>query len=288
LPLDQVVILTTGSQGEPLSALSRIANNEHKQIKIIPGDTVVISATPIPGNERSVANTINALFLRGANVVYGRGAGVHVSGHACREEQKLMINLCKPKFFMPLHGEYRMLVRHAELAVECNVDPEHTFVMENGEILEVSKDKAHVSGRVSSGVILIDSSRAFEIDESIVEQRQHIAEDGLVMVAMSVDQSSKLLAGPDVSLRGLILPKGVPAEEFVIKVQDEAKRLLTELSGNKQIQKEALKQQLALALTDYFEENVKASPFVQIILNEVSEAKSRSRQSTSSRADSKT
>ncbi len=109
------------------------------------------------------------------------------------------------------------------LAVECNVDPENTFVMENGEILEVSRDKAHVSGRVASGVILIDSSRAFEIDESIVEQRQHIAEDGMVMMAMSIDQSSKLLAGPDVSLRGLILPKGVPAEEFVIKVQAEAK-----------------------------------------------------------------
>lgn len=181
-----------------------------------------------------------------------------------------------------------MLVRHAELAVECNVDPENTFVMENGEILEVSREKAHVSGRVASGVILIDSSRAFEIDDSIVEQRQHIAEDGMVMVAMSIDQSAKLLAGPDVSLRGLILPKGVPAEEFVIKVQDEAKRLLAELSDNQQVPKEALKQQLALGLTEYFEENVKASPFVQIILSEVSEAKSRSRQSTSARTDSAT
>jgi|JYMV01.1.fsa_nt_gi ribonuclease J len=288
LPLDQVVILTTGSQGEPLSALSRIANNEHKQIKIIPGDTVVVSATPIPGNERSVANTINALFLRGANVVYGRDAGIHVSGHACREEQKLMINLCKPKFFMPLHGEFRMLVRHAELAVECNVDPENTFVLENGEVLEVSKDKATVTGRVDSGVILIDSSRAFEIDESIVDQRRHIAEDGLVMVAMSVDQTYKLVAGPDVSLRGLILPKGVPAEEFVLKVQAEAKRLLEELVSNQQIPKEAMKSQLAMGLSDYFEENVKASPLVQIVLNEVSNSKSRSRQSTTTRADSST
>ena len=181
-----------------------------------------------------------------------------------------------------------MLVRHAELAVECNVEPENTFVMENGEVLELTRDKAHVSGRVDSGVILIDSSRAFEIDETIVEQRRHIAEDGLVMVAMSVDQSSKLVAGPDVSLRGLILPKGVPAEEFVLKVQDESKRLLTELSADARIPKEALKHQLAMGLADYFEENVKASPFVQIILNEVSESKNRSRQSTSSRADGTT
>lgn len=181
-----------------------------------------------------------------------------------------------------------MLVRHAELAVECNVEPENTFVMENGEVLEVSKDKAHVSGRVSSGVILIDSSRSFEIDDSIVEQRRHIAEDGLVIVAMSVDPASKLLAGPDVSLRGLILPKGLPAEEFVLKVQEEAKRLLEELIENPQIPKEALKHQLALGLADYFEENVKASPLVQIILNEVANSKSRTRQSTTTQVEGST
>ena len=132
LPHNKVVILTTGSQGEPLSALSRIANHEYKQMRIVPGDTVIVSATPIPGNERSVANTINALFLRGADVIYGRQAGVHVSGHACRQEQMLMINLCRPKFFMPIHGEYRMLVRHGEIATECGVLPENVFVMEMG------------------------------------------------------------------------------------------------------------------------------------------------------------
>src|SRR5262249_16084116 len=153
---------------------TRIANDEHKQIKILKGDTVIISATPIPGNERSVANTINALFLRGADVIYGRDAGVHVSGHACREEQKLMINICQPKFFMPIHGEYRMLVRHAELAAECGVAPENCFVMENGEVLELFKDRGQKAGRIKSGIVLIDSSRAWEIDESLVEERRHL------------------------------------------------------------------------------------------------------------------
>lgn len=285
LPLDRVVILTTGSQGEPLSALSRIANNEHKQIKIIQGDTVVISATPIPGNERSVGNTINALFMRGANVIYGRDAGVHVSGHACREEQKLMINLCKPKFFMPVHGEYRMLVRHAELAVECGVNAENTFVMENGEILEITKEKGQVVGSVPAGIILIDSSRSFEIDENIIEQRRHIAEDGMVIIAMTVDQTLTLVAGPDVSLRGLILPRGTPAEEFVIKVQGEVRRLLKKLTGEGKTIDTQLKEQLALELQDYFEDHVRASPLVQIILNEVSVSKTTSRTSSVSRSD---
>lgn len=270
LPLDKVVILTTGSQGEPLSALTRIANNDHKQIKIIPGDTVVISATPIPGNERSIANTINALFLRGANVVYGREAGVHVSGHACREEQKLMINICQPKFFMPIHGEYRMLVRHAELAVECGVESENAFVMENGEVLEITRDRGQISGRVQSGIILIDSSRAWEIDEEIVEQRRHLSEDGLVLVALTVDQNMQVLAGPDISIRGLILPRGVPAEEFVLKVEDETEQILKRIAAGDKPRGAALKEELTRALNEYFTTKVKASPLVQVLLHEIS------------------
>lgn len=285
LPLDKVVILTTGSQGEPLSALTRIANNEHKQIKIIPGDTVVISATPIPGNERSVANTINSLFLRGANVVYGREAGVHVSGHGCREEQKLMINICQPKFFMPIHGEYRMLVRHAELATECGVKPENTFVMENGEILELSRDKGQKSGRIKSGIILIDSSRSWEIDGNIVEQRRHLAEDGLVMVALTVDHNHRMLAGPDVSLRGLILPRGTPVEEFVLRIQEEAASIVARFAAANETKNGDLSQELKRALGDYFLSSVKASPLVQVVLHEVSASRSKSKQPSVSQID---
>ncbi|HEY9787987.1 MAG TPA: ribonuclease J [Candidatus Obscuribacterales bacterium] len=285
LPLDRVVILTTGSQGEPLSALSRIANNEHKQIKIIPGDTVIISATPIPGNERSVANTINALFLRGANVVYGREAGVHVSGHACREEQKLMINMCQPKFFMPIHGEYRMLVRHAELAVECGVAPENTFVMENGDVLELTREKGQKTGRIKSGIVLIDSSRAWEIDESIVEQRRHLAEDGLVMVAVTLDANGTILAGPDISIRGLILPRGVPAEEFVLKAQEETVSILGKLAKSKKTSQMDIREELRACLDSYFSTKVKASPLVQILLHEVPAPKERTKPTSISQVD---
>ena len=263
---DRVVILTTGSQGEPLSALSRIANDEHKQIKITPGDTVIISATPIPGNERLVANTINSLFMRGANVVYGREAGVHVSGHACREEQKLMINLCRPKFFVPIHGEYRMLIKHAELAVECGVEENNAFVMENGDVLEVTKDKCQIAGRVKAGIILIDSSRHWSINEEIVEERRHIAQDGLVTVAIAIDENRHLLDGPEVGLRGIILPRGVSPEEFVLSIQREIKKVLADKPVVLKLNESDLRSFLIGALNRFFLAGPKSSPLVQLVV----------------------
>lgn len=230
-PMDKIVIITTGSQGEPMSALTRIANDEHKQIKIVPGDTVIVSATPIPGNERSIANIINALFVRGADVIYGRDAGVHVSGHACREEQKLMINLCRPKFFMPVHGEYRMLVRHAQLAAECGIPSENIFVMENGDVLEVSPGSAKKLDPVHAGFVLVDSSREWEIDEEIVRQRHHLAEDGVVTVAITLDGNCKTIGGPDISMRGLILPRGMSPEDFLVRLKDEVLAILKQMQA---------------------------------------------------------
>ncbi|MBK9143117.1 MAG: ribonuclease J [Candidatus Melainabacteria bacterium] len=269
LPLDRVVILTTGSQGEPLSALTRIANDEHRQIKVMPGDTVIISATPIPGNERSVANTINNLFLRGADVVYGRDAGVHVSGHACREEQKLMLNICKPKFFMPIHGEYRMLVRHAELAVECGVEEENTFVMDNGDVLEIGRERGRVADRVKAGIILIDSNRDWRIDQTIVEERRRLASDGLVTVVVSVGDRGKIVAGPDVSIRGVILPRGMPAEEFVIKVEEKVKSTLADAFKSQSLPAGDLSQYLQGGLESFFESEMRSQPLVQVRVNTV-------------------
>jgi len=269
LPLDRVVILTTGSQGEPLSALTRIANDEHRQIKVMPGDTVIISATPIPGNERSVANTINNLFLRGADVVYGRDAGVHVSGHACREEQKLMLNICKPRFFMPIHGEYRMLVRHAELAVECGVEEGNAFVMDNGDVLEISRERGRVTDRVKAGIILIDSNRDWRIDQSIVEERRRLASDGLVTVVVSVGDRGKIVAGPDVSIRGVILPRGMPAEEFVIKVEEKVKGTLAAAFKSQSLPAGDLSQYLQGGLESYFESEMRSQPLVQVRVNTV-------------------
>jgi ribonuclease J len=274
LPLDKVVILTTGSQGEPLSALTRIANNEHKQIQIVKGDTVIISATPIPGNERSIANTINALFVRGADVIYGRDAGVHVSGHGCREEQKLMINLCRPKFFMPIHGEYRMLVSHAELAVECGLPKENVFVLDNGEVLELTKEKGQKGTAIKSGIVLVDSSRAWEIDERIVEQRRHLAEDGVLSIAVTLDHKKSILAGPDISMKGLILPRGVAPEEFVLTIKDVLVNIL----------KATAPMPALTELYSYFNTNVRSQPLIQLVVQEVviSKVKTRPKSASSS------
>jgi ribonuclease J len=270
LPPEKVVIMTTGSQGEPLSALTRIARNEHKQVKIVPGDTVIISATPIPGNERSIANTINELCMRGANVVYGSNAGVHVSGHACREEQKLMINLCKPKFFMPVHGEYRMLVGHAALAIECGVAADNTFIMENGDVLEVFKDRGNKIGQVKSGIILIDNSTSWPIDQQTVSERQILAEDGVVNIALTMSHDKEVLFGPDISIRGLILPKGVSPEEFLEQLKTDLVQLLNKDTAIKKFSGSDLKNYLLGIVSKHFHETMKFQPLVQILLQEVS------------------
>jgi len=284
LPLDKVVILTTGSQGEPLSALNRIANDGHKQIKIVPGDTVIISATPIPGNERSVANTINALFVRGADVIYGKEAGVHVSGHACQEEQKLMINLCQPKFFMPIHGEYRMLVRHAELAVECGVESGNAFVLDNGDVLELTAHKGEKVGRVKSGIILIDSSRAWQIDEQIVQERKLLAGDGLVTVTMAMSQHNKKLESFDVALKGLILPSKITPEDLVSKIKQKILTVVKDEPGVTSLSNEDLQSFLQGALSSFLLHEVKVLPFIQVILHELNGASQPSKKASSGKS----
>jgi ribonuclease J len=286
LPHDKIVVLTTGSQGEPLSALSRIAKNEHKQIKIVPGDTVIVSATPIPGNERLVSNTVNELFIRGANVIYGRESGVHVSGHACREELKLMVNLCRPKFFMPVHGEYRMLVKHAALSVECGVRPEDSFVMDNGDVLEISvNDKGIPSAikntaDVKAGIVLVDASRTWEVDEKILNERRAIAEAGVMSVILTVDSQYRVLAGPDVNAKGLIVPGGIEAEQFLDIISklvvESVKQWTAESSKSTAAGKSAttsqepLRDHLLITVQDYFHKLGRPSPFVQIIVQEIS------------------
>lgn len=270
LPPEKVVVLTTGSQGEPMSALSRIARDEHKQIKVQPGDTVIVSATPIPGNERSIANTINNLFLRGADVIYGRDAGVHVSGHACREEQKLMINICKPKFFMPIHGEYRMLVKHAQLATECGVAAENTFVMENGEVLELFKDRGQKIARIKSGIILIDSIGSWEIDAQTVEERLALAQEGVVNIAMTLSASKEVLAGPDISIRGLLLPRGVVPDDFLLQLKaDIAEVVKSERKHMEKLDGADLRHYLLGAINKHFVEVLNMRPLVQLLVQQV-------------------
>ena len=202
-PDENVLILTTGSQGEPMAALTRIANGSHRQIKIQEGDTVVFSANPIPGNTIAVVNTIDKLMMRGARVVYGKGKGIHVSGHGSQEDHKLMLALTKPKYFLPVHGEHRMLVKHAETAQSMGVPADHMVIIQNGDTVEVDTDGIRIAGQVPSGIELVDSSRVSVVGRDILKDRKQLAEDGVVTVGATLDASGRLLASPTVDLRGV-------------------------------------------------------------------------------------
>jgi ribonuclease J len=202
LPDNQVLILTTGSQGEPLAAMTRISNGDHPQIKIRQGDTVVFSANPIPGNTIAVVNTIDRLMMMGANVVYGRDKGIHVSGHGAQEEQKMMLSLTRPKFFMPVHGEHRMLVKHAQMAQSMGIPAENTVIVKNGDVVELSRDRIELVSQVASGLQLVD--RAGVVHDNIMQERQQLAEDGVVTIASAIDWDGKLMVQPEVHLRGVV------------------------------------------------------------------------------------
>ena len=202
MPDEKVVILTTGSQGEPLAALTRISKGEHRQIKIQEGDTVVFSANPIPGNTIAVVNTIDRLMMLGAKVVYGRREGIHVSGHGAQEDQKLMLALTKPKFFVPVHGEHRMLVKHGQTAKSMGIPEENMVIINNGDIIELTGDSIQVAGKVPSGIELVDRSGI--VHDEVMKERQQLAEDGVVTVAVTVDEQLKLISQPEIHLRGVV------------------------------------------------------------------------------------
>lgn len=204
-PAEQAMILCTGSQGEPLAALSRIANGTHRQISLQPGDTVIFSSNPIPGNTLSVNHLINKLMEGGANVIHGRINNVHTSGHGGQEELKMMVRLTKPKYMIPVHGEYRMQVVHTELAQAAGVPEDHTFVLENGEVLCFSPEGSRIAGHVPAGDVYVDTSGTADVGNVVVHDRQVLSEDGLVVVVATVDYKHKrVLAGPDVLSRGFV------------------------------------------------------------------------------------
>ncbi|MGF1566814.1 MAG: ribonuclease J [Nodosilinea sp.] len=200
---ENVLILMTGSQGEPMAALTRIAEDSHRQIRIKPGDTVVFSANPIPGNTIPVVNTIDRLMMRGAKVVYGKDKGIHVSGHGAQEDQKLMLALTRPQYFLPVHGEHRMLVKHAETAQSMGIPADHMVIIHNGDIVEVEPSGIRIAGQVPSGIELVDSSRVGLVGRDILKDRQQLAEDGVVTIAATFGANGRLLADPTVQLRGV-------------------------------------------------------------------------------------
>jgi ribonuclease J len=225
----KVVVLTTGSQGEPMAAMTRIANQEHRQVKLRQGDTVVFSANPIPGNTIAVVNTIDKIMMQGAKVVYGRNEGIHVSGHGCQEDQKLMLALTKPKFFLPVHGEHRMLIKHSKTAQSMGVPAENMVIIENGDIVELGDDSIRKNGKVPSGIELMDTSRSGVVTGKILEERQQIAGDGVVTIAATVTADGKLYARPEVHLRGVVTT--VDRGTLQNNVQEVIESVLTERWG---------------------------------------------------------
>ena len=219
-PDEQTVLITTGSQGESMAALSRMAASLHKKITIKPGDTIIFSSNPIPGNEKAVSNVINELFMKGAEVIF---QDAHVSGHACREEIKLIYSLVKPKYAIPVHGEYRHLRAHATIAEELGFDKDDIFVLSSGNVLELDENGAEVTGQVPVGTVLVDGLGVGDVGNIVLRDRQHLAEDGIIIVVMTLESGSgQVLAGPDIVSRGFVYVRGAES------LMDEARKLLDE------------------------------------------------------------
>ncbi|TAM76470.1 ribonuclease J [bacterium] len=265
-PPEEVVIMTTGSQGEPMSALTRMSLREHPKAKIVPGDTVVISATPIPGNEKSVSKTINNLYRLGAHVFHG--AGAHVSGHGSQEELLLMLNLVRPKYFIPVHGEYRMLVSHARLAERAGVAPENAFVVENGDVVEFTASEAGKIGKTYGGNVLVDGSGVGDVGAAVLRDRRLLSSDGIVMIVVSIDaEDSRVVAGPDVMTKGVFyVPESDELLEDLRTAADEALAACSvEGMGDAQTVRERLRESISRLVY----ERTKRRPVIVPVVMEV-------------------
>lgn len=265
---EQLVIITTGSQGETMSALSRIANSEHKQVSVKPDDKIIISASAIPGNEKNVIRVVNELLKKGADVVYGGIEDIHVSGHARQEELKLMLALTKPKFFMPVHGEYMHLSSHRDLAISMGMDKKNIFVNKLGDVLELSKNEAKVTGTVPTGQVMVDGLGVGDVGNIVLRDRKHLSEDGLMVVVVSMEEETgQIVAGPDIISRGFVYVRESEglmdgAREVVMKALQECEeKNITSWNYIKNLIKDTLK--------NYIWQKTKRSPMILPIIMEV-------------------
>lgn len=265
---DQLVIITTGSQGETMSALTRMAAGEHKKVEITPNDLVIISATPIPGNEKFVSKVIDDLMQIGAEVVYSSLADVHVSGHACQEEQKLMIALTKPKFFIPIHGEYRQLQAHSETAKLMGIDDKNIIRMTNGRVLEITPKEAKLTGTVPSGKILVDGLGIGDVGNIVLRDRQHLSQDGLIIIVITMDSvSGSVIAGPDVISRGFVYVR--ESENLMEEVKKVIRAEIAKCEERHITEWSAIKSSLKDNLRDYIFQKTKRNPMILPIIMEV-------------------
>lgn len=265
---DEIVICTTGSQGEPMSALTRMAKNDHKKVGILPGDTVIISATPIPGNEKLVSNTINHLYKLGANVVHERESGVHVSGHASQEELKLMHNLVRPQFFIPVHGEYRHLITHANLAQDLGMPKENIVIPENGSVIELTKNGIGIAGKIPSGKVLVDGLGVGDVGNIVLRDRRQLSQDGIMIVVVTLDsETCTVVAGPDIVSRGFVYVR--EAEDLMEEAKEKVQLALDKCQENGVSEWSQIKNAVRDALGKFLYEKTRRRPMILPIIMEV-------------------
>ena len=264
---DQLVLITTGSQGETMSALTRMANGEHKKVTINSNDLVIISATPIPGNEKSVSKVINQLMKIGAEVVYSALQNVHVSGHACQEEQKLILSLAKPKYFFPVHGEYRQLMAHRDTAIEIGIPKENILLTNNGKIIELNDEGCEFAGAVQSGRVMVDGLGVGDVGNVVLRDRQHLSSDGLIVIVMSIDQAGLVVSGPDVISRGFVYVK--ESENLMEDVKAFIKEEMLIMEERHVTDWSSIKSTLKDDVRDFIFQRTKRNPMILPILMEV-------------------
>lgn len=266
-PNEKMVIITTGSQGEPMSALARMAASEHRKITVVPGDTVIISATPIPGNEKFVSKVVNQLFKKGAEVIYDSAEKIHVSGHACQEELKLMQALVKPKFFIPVHGEYRHLKKHGELAMELGLPEKNLVICENGDVIEVTRNYIKKNGSVTSGQVFVDGLGVGDVGNIVLRDRKHLSQDGILTVVVTIEkQTGKVVSGPDIISRGFVYVR--ESEGLMDEAREIVRAVLKDCEERQITDWATLKSKMRDELREFLYEKTKRKPMILPIIME--------------------
>ena len=266
-PNEKIVVITTGSQGEPMSALARMAASEHRKINVIPGDTVIISATPIPGNEKFVSKVINQLFKKGAQVIYDSQEKIHVSGHACQEELKLMQALVKPKFFVPVHGEYRHLKKHGELAMEVGLSEKNLLIPENGDVIEVARNYIKKNGTVVSGQVFVDGLGVGDVGNIVLRDRKHLSQDGILTIVVTIEkQTGRVVSGPDIISRGFVYVR--ESEGLMDEAREIVKSVLKTCEEKQITDWATLKSKMRDQLREFLYEKTKRKPMILPIIME--------------------
>ncbi len=267
-PYEKLIVVTTGSQGEPMSALYRMAMSDHRKIDIGPNDFIIISATPIPGNEKLVGRVVNELMKQGAEVIYEKMYEVHVSGHACRDELRMMQGLVHPKYFIPVHGEYKHLKKHAEIAYEMGMDQEHVLIPDIGKVIEFSNGTCNMSGSVPAGRVLVDGLGVGDVGSIVLRDRKHLAQDGLIIVALSMDSTTgAVVSGPDIVSRGFVYVR--EAEQLMDEATGVVKATLLECAGKSMRDWGTIKAQVRDALSTFLYHKTKRNPMILTIIMEV-------------------